>query len=115
LVEARKARTGGLGVLAGEPLGRPAHGERLEREPHLEQVAQVVDVEVQYPRALVRDVLREAESLELPQRRAGRQLAEDDRLPQLVERVLGHRPVAGLQVRHGAKTVPYTLIRCQTS
>ena len=28
-----------------EALGRPADGERLERQPHLEQVAELVDVE----------------------------------------------------------------------
>ena len=97
-----------------EPLGRAAHRQRLEREPHLEQIAQLVDVEIEHLRALVRHVLREPERLQLPhrladrrdahperprqlvqpQRRPGRQLAHDDRLAQLLQRVFGHRPVA---------------------
>ena len=102
-----------LRVGVGEALRRAAHGQRLERQPDLEEVAQLVDVEIEHPGALVGHVLREAERLQLPdrladrrdahperagelvqaQRRAGRQLAEDDRLAQLLEGELGHRPV----------------------
>ena len=55
-----------------------------------------------------------------PERRPGRQLAEDDRLAQLLERVLGHRPVADLALggrwrRRGIDADrPTPLIRCQT-
>jgi hypothetical protein len=100
--------------LRREPLRRAAHGDRLEAEANLEEVAQVVGIEVEHLRALVGHVLREAERLELAHRLAdrrdahaegpgqlvqaergpGRELAEDDRLAQLLEGVLGHRPVA---------------------
>ena len=85
----------------------------------------------------MRHVLREPERLELPhgladrgdahaerpgqlvepQRRARPELAEDDRLAQLLQGKLGHRPVAH-PARGGvghARTVPQPLIRCQTS
>ncbi len=57
LVEVREVPPRGGASGLGEPLGRPADRERLEREPHLEQVAEVVGVEVQDLRALVRNVL----------------------------------------------------------
>ena len=133
LVEPLQRPAGRLGVGVREPLGRPAHRERLQREPHLEEVAQLLDVEVEHLRPLVRHVLREAECLQLADRLADRgdahpqrasqivepegrsrgQLPEDDRLAQLLERVLRHRPVAhpplGLGLshpRHFTRTVP---------
>src|SRR6185312_16104278 len=120
---------------------RPPHRERLEREPDLEQVAKVVDVERLDARALVRDVLGEAERLELPHRLPDRrdahaerpreliesergprlELAHDDRLAQLIERVLGHRAMAeaaalGVPGRlHPLAREAHTrLITCQT-
>ena len=92
----------------------PSHCHRLEREPDREQLAQLLDVEPHHLRAVMRDVLRETQRLELadgfadrrdahperageilePQRRARRQLAEDDRLPQPLERGFGHGAVA---------------------
>ena len=137
LVERVEVPARDVGLGARQPLGRAPDGERLEREPHLEEVAQLVGVEIEHPRALVRHVLREPERLQLPdrlpdrrdahperagelvepQRRSGRQLAEDDRLAQLLERVFGHRPVAHPAFCGGchARNVPQPLIRCQTS
>ena len=114
-VEARRAgRARPSAVRVREPLGGPPHGERLEREPHLEEVAQLVDVEVEDARALVRARASRARAppaaapprgsarCDMPSDRASSssrsgvpagQLAQDDRLAQLLEGVLGHRPV----------------------
>ena len=123
-----------------DPHGRPPDGECLQHEANLEQVAEVVDVEGQHAGALVGDVLGEAERLELahrlanggnahaerarqlvePQRRPRLQLAQDDRLAQLLERELGHRPVPDSPrlgctcTWHPAQDRPMRLIRCQT-
>ena len=133
LVEPLQMPPGRLGSGVREPLGAPAHGERLEREPDLKEVAQLVDVEIEHLRALMGDVLGQSQSLELadrladrrdarPQRasqfvqaqgRPGGQLAQDDRLAQLLERVLRHRPVAHPLLRldlshvsHCTRTLP---------
>src|SRR5689334_13162845 len=106
-------RARGLLVRGGEELGGAADGHALEREPDGEELAELLDVERHHLRTVMRDVLREAERLELPdglpdrrdahaelageileaERRTGRQLAEDDRLPEALEGGLRHRPV----------------------
>jgi hypothetical protein len=94
-----------------EPPRRLSHGQRLERQPRLVRVPQIVHREPADAGAAVRDVLGEAEHLELPdgladghrahverarelleaQRRARRELAVEDRLLQLHGRLLGQR------------------------
>ena len=83
---------------------------------HVVRVPQVVDRQRAHARAAVRDVLGEPEPLELPhglahrhrahvqrlreprepERLAGRQLAGQDRLLELGDRLLGERPVAAV-------------------
>ena len=118
----------GVGLRRREPLGGAPQGKRLEGQADLEEVAELVDVEVEDTGTLVRDVLREPERLELPdgltdrrdahperacelveaERGARGQVAEDDRLAELLEGELRHRPVAhpaGGGIRH-VLTVP---------
>ena len=124
-------------VLGREELRGASHGERLEGEPDGEELPQLLDVEPGDLRAVVRDVLREPERLESAhglahrrdarpervgeileaERRARRELAEDDRLAQTLECRLRHRAVTHrvplAQDRlHEDEREPH-LIRCQ--
>ena len=113
VVEGGEVRARPLLVLRGEPVGSAAERHRLEGEPDREQLAQLLDVEPHDLRPVVGHVLGQAERLELPdrladrgdahperageilepERRARRQLAEDDRLAQTLEGGLGHGAV----------------------
>ena len=140
LVELEQVATRRLDLGRRHALRCTTDGERLERKPNLEEVAQVVDVERDHLRALVGNVLGQSERLELAHRlpdrrnahaeragelveaegRAGLQLPHDDRLPELLERILGHRPVSqpaavGFACRGHLSAQAHTrLIRCQT-
>jgi len=102
-------------VLGGETLGGVRDGQRLEREPQLVDLAQVLDAQLPHARAAVGHVLDQAVGVEAAQRLADRHRAHlqrvgelldrqplargdaagDDRLVQHSVRLLGQRPVAG--------------------
>ena len=77
--------TPALGVLVGEPHRRPADGQRLEREPRLVSVVQVLDRKLADPRTAVRDVHRETQALQLAHRLANRGDAHPERAGELLE------------------------------
>ena len=102
-----------IGISGLEQLCSAAHRHPLEGEADREELAELLDVEGHHLRAVMRDVLGEAECLELPDRLADgrdahpelpgqilkaqgcarRQLAHDDRLAQALQSRFSHRPV----------------------
>ena len=76
---------GALAVLVREALGGPAHGHRLEREAHLEEVAQLLHVDRDDLGAVMGHVLGEPERLQLPDGLADGRDAHAERGRQILE------------------------------
>ena len=113
-VELPEAAARRLLVGGAEQLGCAPQREGLEREPHREELPQLLDVERHHLRPVVRDVLRESQCLELahrladrgdahperacdilqPEGRSRRQISMNDRFAEPFERSFGHRAVA---------------------
>ena len=113
LVVRREVRPRARIVLATEQLRRATHRHPLQRKPDREQLAQLLDLEPDDLRPVMRHVLRQTERLELTYRfpdrrdahplllrdllqaevRARPDLPEDDRLAQPLERRLCHGAV----------------------